>query len=780
MKKPLLSLFAALLSCSLFAQSIELYQKILLPSIDAIPLLAQNGVAADHFHTTEQGTVELIVSAAELAVVEALNVDHSVLIEDMATHYRAILTTEGSSRDADCGLENFDTGEMGDYHSYADMIAHISQMALDFPELVHVFEAGRSAEDRPIYAVKISDNVDADESATEAVVYYDAITHAREPMGLETILYFQWWLLENYGSDAEATYLINNREIFFIPVVNPDGYVYNQTISPNGGGLWRKNRSEQGDDCFGVDLNRNYAAEWGNPQGSSSDPCSDLYHGPSAFSEPETQTVRNLTDSIQPATAFSNHTFSDVFLCANGFNDDLDRFELYAEFASEFSPAEYRGYGNWVNMIYYYGAGTTHDYLNSSGAVAYTPEIGHEFWEPSSVICDRIQEMLPAMQYLAWAAGDFSRVQEVEFPDGKELIKDEPLRFNVRVKNRGMSKVANDVNVVVSSEHPALTAVITSANYGNLDARTLATNGMLPFEFLVNDNILLNEPVTIKVAVFQGEMMTDEQDIILFGGSREVLFTDDAEVLTTNWISDGNSDWGRSELDAVSGSFSYADSPDKEYDSELTGSLFRISAANSIDLSEATEPWLEFKAKWSFDADNDYVEPVISINNGQSWQNLEGIYTQLQSGGQAYIDTRHWVAERIDLNEYIGQTNVTFGFRIYTGFNRQSDGFYFDDFRIVDYVEPLNVQTTELASQLQQAYISPNPSTGNSFLEWYNDGESDSQISISDVAGKIIYQQKNEPERGWQRQKLNFPQNGLYLVSITQGKSSRVIKVVHH
>ncbi|PHI21426.1 hypothetical protein CEQ90_03240 [Lewinellaceae bacterium SD302] len=781
MKKLLLSLLTSVLACSLFAQAVENYQKILLPTPEAIPQLAQHGVAADHFHATDQGKIELIVSEGELAIIDALDIQYAVLVNDMTSHYREVLATESSARVADCGLENFDAGEMGDYHSYADMIAHITQMETASPDLVHVFEVGRSVEDRPIYAVKISDNVGSDESGSEAVVYYDALTHAREPMGLETILYFQWWLLENYGSDAEATYLVDNREIFFIPIVNPDGYVYNQTTNPNGGGLWRKNRSEQGNDCFGVDLNRNYAAAWSDPQGSSSDPCSNLYHGPSAFSEPETQTVRNLTDSIQPATAFSNHTYSDVFLCANGFNDELDRFDLYAEFASEFSPPEYRGYGNWVNMIYYYGAGTTHDYLNSGGTVAYTPEIGHEFWEPSAVICDRIQEMLPVMQYLAWAAGDFSRVQNVEFPDGRELIQGETLSFNVRIKNRGMTMAANEVTVIVSSDHPTLTPVTTSANYGDLEARSFATNDNTPFEFLVTETVLLNEPVAIKVAVFQGDMMTDEQEFILFGGSRDVLFADNADTLNDNWISDGSADWSRSNLDAVSGDFSYADSPEKEYAPELTGSLFRMSSANNIDLSEATDPWLEFNAKWSFDADNDYVEPVISTDDGQSWQNLTGIHTQLQSGGQAYIDTEHWVAERISLNEYIGEPEVVFGFRIYSGFNRQSDGFYFDDFAVVNYAEQDTMVSTNSTGLLaRKLEIFPNPVRKQ--LEITNGDVVGPEVNIRllDGQGRAVISREammDHPDRRSTLDLSGLPV-GMYYLEISNGTERVYRKVI--
>jgi hypothetical protein len=80
-------------------------------------------------------------------------------------------------------------------------------------------------------------------------------------------------------------------------VINPDGYVYNETIAPNGGGMHRKNRRDTG--CGdgtqrGIDLNRNYGYEWGaDNSGSSPNPCSSTFRGDSAFSEPETQAVRD-------------------------------------------------------------------------------------------------------------------------------------------------------------------------------------------------------------------------------------------------------------------------------------------------------------------------------------------------------------------------------------------------------------------------------------------------------------------------------------------------------
>ena len=74
----------------------------------------------------------------------------------------------------------------------------------------------------------------------EPEVRFDAMHHAREPQGMQTVLYFTTMLLEGYGSDPLATWLVDNRELWILPCVNPDGYVYNETTNPAGGGLWRQ------------------------------------------------------------------------------------------------------------------------------------------------------------------------------------------------------------------------------------------------------------------------------------------------------------------------------------------------------------------------------------------------------------------------------------------------------------------------------------------------------------------------------------------------------------
>lgn len=263
-------------------------------------------------------------------------------------------------------------------------------------------------------------------------------------------------------------------------------------------------------------------------------------------------------------------------------------------------------------------------------------------------------------------------------------------------------------------------------------------------------------------------MLTDEQEIVLFGGEREVLFSDDAETPNSNWGSSGNN-WGRTQLDAVSGQSAYADSPLRNYEGAITGLLFRMTS--SVDLSEAEDPWLAFNAKWSFDADGDYVEPLVSTNNGVNWQSLEGIYTTTQQGQERYINTQHWVAERISLSDFIGEQEVKIGFRITTNSGRQSDGFYFDDFEIVNYAEQDSViiNVDQLTKDAIEFEVYPNPVRGQLSISSSSNYHGQLNVRLLDGMARPVmtkFFDQNEPRRNFNIELTDIPA-GLYYLELT-------------
>jgi len=208
-----------------------------------------------------------------------------------------------------------------DYHTYAEMVAEITQAAADHPDIVQLSVIGQSIEGRDIYAVKISDNAASDEAEPEVLLF--ALTHAREHLTVEQALDLIAYFTDNYGLRGDITNLVNEREIWILPNVNPDGDEYDR-IGYGWYRSWRKNRRNNGDGTWGVDLNRNYGYRWGYDNiGSSPYTGSETYRGPAPFSEPETQAIRDFALAHPDLVAsISFHTYGELILWPYGYTYD--------------------------------------------------------------------------------------------------------------------------------------------------------------------------------------------------------------------------------------------------------------------------------------------------------------------------------------------------------------------------------------------------------------------------------------------------------------------------
>lgn len=177
-----------------------------------------------------------------------------------------------------------------------------------------------------------------------------------------------WYLLENYDSDPEIKEIVDNTELYFVPVVNPDGYLYNQLTNPNGGGLWRKNRFN----THGVDINRNYdhyqdgiaaTAIWGGPGATTTDTNSDIYAGASAFSEVESQAMKWFINQHDFTISMDNHCFSELLLLPYGFesNNPTPEGDIYKVISDEM--VSQNGYNNIPASDLYVASGVSIDYI---------------------------------------------------------------------------------------------------------------------------------------------------------------------------------------------------------------------------------------------------------------------------------------------------------------------------------------------------------------------------------------------------------------------------------
>jgi len=194
---------------------------------------------------------------------------------------------------------------------------------------VAVDSFGATWQGRPLLAVKVGPVGDG--PARPNVVFV-ATYHAREWVAAEMALRLVRFLADSLAARPGGAALLASRDIWVIPVANPDGYEYTFTNDR----LWRKNRRANADGSVGVDLNRNHAAFFAfDDGGSSAQPASEVYRGPSAESEPETRGIAAFHRAHPPVVAVSYHTYGDAILYGWGhasglFTGDEAAFEALA------------------------------------------------------------------------------------------------------------------------------------------------------------------------------------------------------------------------------------------------------------------------------------------------------------------------------------------------------------------------------------------------------------------------------------------------------------------
>ncbi|MEM1452026.1 MAG: M14 family zinc carboxypeptidase [Planctomycetota bacterium] len=424
------------------------------------------------------GEATLLVTPDEVEALRDLRLEVEVQIEDLAAHYARRLAQGGGTSSLSAGTTYgqwltppFGQGGMGGYYTFAEIESVLDQMRATYPQFVsQKMSIGQTIQGRDIWMIRVSDNPDVDEDEPEARI--DAMHHAREPQGMQTTLYFLSYLFEEYGSDPVATYLLDERELYVVPCVNPDGYEFNRSQAPGGGGLWRKNRRNNGDGTRGVDLNRNYPFQWGG-NGSSGSTSSETYRGPSPSSEPETQAMIQFISSRAFETALSVHTFSDLWLAPWGyveaFPPDWSEIQEVGDLA-----VEENGYPHAPGAILLYVAdGVTFDYdYGVHGTFGWTPEIGSQndgFWPPQSRIVPLAEENVLAFARTVLAAGAWTRPVSatiVEVGDGDGVIEGgESADIAIGVRNSG--RVASGAVILnLTSGSPEATVAIGQDQVG--------------------------------------------------------------------------------------------------------------------------------------------------------------------------------------------------------------------------------------------------------------------------------------------------------------------------
>ncbi|MGX5184152.1 M14 family metallopeptidase [Streptomyces avermitilis] len=348
--------------------------------------IQQTGVTVDE---ADEETVVVSGRAAQIKKLRGLGYDLSPL---------------GSAPDRSSGsdvrLFDFPSAD-SKYHNYAETNTEIDQRLAAYPGIMSKRVIGTSYQGRNIVAIKVSDNVATDENEPEVILTFHQ--HAREHLTVEMALYLLRELGAGYGSDSRVTNMVNNREIWIVPDLNPDGGEYD--IATGSYRSWRKNRQpNSGSSYVGTDLNRNWNYKWGCCGGSSGSTSSETYRGTSAESAPEVKVVSDFVRSRvvggkqQIKAGIDFHTYSELVLWPFGYTYSDTATGMTADDAAAFKAvgqkmAASNGYTPEQSSDLYITDGSIDDYLWGSQKIFdYTFEMypssssGGGFYPPDEVI----------------------------------------------------------------------------------------------------------------------------------------------------------------------------------------------------------------------------------------------------------------------------------------------------------------------------------------------------------------------------------------------------------
>ena len=683
-------------------------------------------------------------SDSEIARIEDLGLQYEELIPDVAQYY--VDRNKGKSTSvADYkGVsewtvpENFDFGSMGGHCTWQEMIDNLDNMANLFPDLITVKQSiGQSIEGRDLWMVKISDNPNTVEDEPE--VLYTGIHHAREPMGMMNLLYYMYYLLENYDSDPIIQTLVNNTEMYFVPIVNPDGYVYNQTTNPNGGGMWRKNRrNNSGSSCYGVDPNRNYAFQWGlDNTGSSPDPCDETYRGVAPASEPEILALSNFVSAHNFKNALNYHTYSNLLLYPWGYTADPSPDDaIFHAHSILYTQDSHYTFGPGSTAIYPTNGGSDDWMYGAESVLSYTPELGggdDGFWCPIDRIIPIAQENMIQNILAAAFAGPYADVSENVAP----IISGTSGYLSYDITRLGLKDGAT---YTVSWEPISgmITSGTESKSYDNM-AILESISDSVPYS--LNIGTPSGTPLVWVLSVDNGDYVISDTISKIFG-TPVVVFNDDGSTME-NWTS---SSWDNTTEDYHSSPKCITDSPFSNYPDNATNA---VTLNDEIDLSDAGYALLHFWAKWEIEQGWDFVQLLISTNGGSTWDALEGNHTVIgnsnQVSGEPLYDgfQSDWVMEEVDLGDYVGQS-VKFRFLLHSDSYVNEDGFYFDDFTVSTVeVSPVGISDQwdhPTPFEISEAY--PNPANQTvSFTISKDKNSKNLQMIVFNSMGQKIYSQ---------------------------------------
>ncbi len=357
-------------------------------------------------HRVDLGEADFRIPPENLAALEASGIPFVVLIENVQT----LIDAERASLLADGPAANF----FDNYRTYTEVNAFLNTLAAQHPNIATRVSIGQTFEGRDINAILLRSPAATTSPCgpQRPAILINGCQHAREWVSVMVPLYIANHLATNYGANPNITTLLDNLDVYIVPIVNPDGYEFSWSTNR----LWRKNRRTNLNGSFGVDNNRNWGYQWGG-EGASTNPGDDTYRGTAPFSEPETRALRDFfiaNPNIRATIDF--HSYSQLILSPWAYDviptQDADEYlSLGLSMANAISStpggAPYVA-GPVASTLYIASGGSVDWTYGAQGVFSWTIELRdtgtNGFTLPASQIAPTCAENLNAFLTLAnWA-----------------------------------------------------------------------------------------------------------------------------------------------------------------------------------------------------------------------------------------------------------------------------------------------------------------------------------------------------------------------------------------
>ncbi|MBC5863513.1 M14 family zinc carboxypeptidase [Flavobacterium turcicum] len=755
-------------------QEQQLHQRVQIPKTqtNVEQKMVDLGIDMDCGVINTKAYLQLELSAYELKKLKDAGISYKTVVTDLTKHYseraqkdmsQAQLNLTREKRQSqtnksfsvqnviignigqqnDCSEINFTTPSnfkipttFGGSLTNSGVNAELDKMRQLYPNLISVKSNisptnQLTHQGRPIYYVKISDNPASTEA--EPQVLYTGMTHSREVSSMMNTIYYMWYLLENYNTDPFIKSIVDNTELFFIPVANPDGLAWNETIAPNGGGMQRKNlrpticdagTTASTNNTRGVDLNRNYGYYYGLV-GSSAVACDNTYRGTAAFSEPETQMMRDFVLTKNFKTALNHHAYSNLVPHpVNGKSGvPTGREREFAKLSHDMTQYNRYVYGPAPGILYA-ASGDASDWMtggvnDGTGSVgsgkntlSLSPENGSlaegGFW-PSPLSITAIAKRALRMNLIAaYYAGKYAKLHDLTQSNISALNSN----ITLGVERLGQTASTYTLTITpISSNITSITSPTTLSNMSILEQRNVTAALQL------SPNIKANSKIEYNVKLSNGDYVLYDANFVKYY-QPAVVFNDNPDTnLLSNWTQAGGT-WVNASS-GFTGTRSITDASTVAYANNINKTL---TTATTSNLTAATRVLIQYYAKWDLERNFDLVQ-IQGSTNGTNWTPLCGNYTKSTSttetnphatkastnnfqntagaGGVVYDGDQmgKWIMEEIviDANNnsfLVGATAARFRFYMRSdssnntdGYTTTFDGFYVDDFKVIKIIE---------------------------------------------------------------------------------------------